>query len=455
MHLARLLLCLLPTALCLLAASARAETWQAGVAEVVITPEKLMWMSGYGARDHRAGGKLHDLYCKTLVIEADGGSRLVLVTLDLVGIDRGIMQNVCRRAEKELGIARKQIALNCSHTHCGPAAGTTLAAMFTFGDDDKKLVYEYTAQLENKIVECIGRALQDTAPARVSWGNGSCSFAVNRRNNKEAEVPALRAAGTPLKGPSDHDVPVLAVHDATGQLKAITFGYACHATVLSFYQWCGDYPGFAFRELQKRHPGAVALFWAGCGADQNPLPRRTVELAEKYGVQLADSVDAVLAGGAMQTLTGPIDAAYDEVTLDFQSVPTQAECEAAAKSRNPSEAGRAKMFLAELDAGRPIAASYPYPIQSWKLGAAGPRWVLLGGEVVVDYVLRLKQELGPTNTWVAGYTNDVMAYIPSRRVLTEGGYEGATSMLPYGRPSPWAPELEEKIVRQVHAQAGK
>jgi hypothetical protein len=455
MHFARLFLWLLTTAFCLLAASARAETWQAGVAEVVITPEKLMWMSGYGARDHRAEGKLHDLYCKTLVLEADGDTKLVLVTLDLVGIDRGIMQNVCRRAEKELGIARKQIALNCSHTHCGPAAGTTLAAMFTFGDDDKKLVYEYTEQLENKIVECIGRALQDVAPARVSWGGGSCSFAVNRRNNKEAEITALREAGTPLKGPNDFDVPVLAVHDAAGKLKAITFGYACHATVLSFYQWCGDYPGFAFRELQKRHPGAVALFWAGCGADQNPLPRRTVELAEKYGVQLADAVDAVLAGGAMQTLTGRIDAAYDEVTLDFQRVPTKEECEVAANSTNKSEAGRAKMFLAELAAGRPIAASYPYPIQSWKLGAAGPRWVLLGGEVVVDYVLRLKQELGPTNTWVAGYTNDVMAYIPSRRVLTEGGYEGATSMLPYGRPSPWAPELEEKIVRQVHAQAGK
>ena len=113
------------------------------------------------------------------------------------------------------------------------------------------------------------------------------------------------------------------------------------------------------------------------------------------------------------------------------------------------------MFLAELAAGRPIAANYPYPVQVWKLGADGPRWVLLGGEVVVDYALRIKDELGPQQTWVAGYSNDVMAYIPSRRVLGEGGYEGATSMIYYGRPSPWAPMLEEAIVKSVRTQAGK
>ena len=72
---------------------------------------------------------------------------------------------------------------------------------------------------------------------------------------------------------------------------------------------------------------------------------------------------------------------------------------------------------------------------------------------------RIKRELGrgtiSGSTWVAGYTNDVMAYIPSRRVLTEGRYEGATSMIYYGLPSPWAPMIEEAIMRTVRAQAGK
>ena len=78
-----------------------------------------------------------------------------------------------------------------------------------------------------------------------------------------------------------------------------------------------------------------------------------------------------------------------------------------------------------------------------------PGAALLGGEVVVDYSLRLKTELGEGNTWIAGYSNDVMAYIPSERVLKEGGYEGAGAMVYYGLPSPWSEEVEEAIIRTV------
>ncbi len=77
--------------------------------------------------------------------------------------------------------------------------------------------------------------------------------------------------------------------------------------------------------------------------------------------------------------------------------------------------------------------------------------MFLGGEVVVDYALRLKHEL-TGDVWVTGYANDVMSYIPSRRVLREGGYEGATSMVYYGLPTTWGPTIEEAIVREVHRQ---
>jgi hypothetical protein len=421
-----------------------------------------MWMSGYAARDHRAEGKLHDLHCKTLVIERVGGAPLVLITLDLVGIDRETSAEICRRLEAKHGLKREQIAINTSHTHCGPVSGTTLLSMFFFGEGDHKLVADYTEMLKNKVVECVDKALAARAPARVSWGNGTCDFAVNRRENKEADVIRLRAEGATLKGPFDHGVPVLAVHGDDGKIKAVVFGYACHATTLSFYQWCADYPGFAYYELQKRHPGAIAMFWAGCGADQNPLPRRTVELAEQYGKRLADSVDAVLKNDdAMKPLTGSLAASYAEVPLDLSHVPDRAELETAATKGTKYEQARAKMLLAKLAKDGSLSPRYDhYPVQVWKLGdgesgEGGPRWVFLGGEVVVDYALRLKHELGAEKTWVAGYSNDVMAYIPSRRVLAEGGYEGASSMIYYGLPSPWAPMLEEAIVASVRKQAEK
>lgn len=78
-------------------------------------------------------------------------------------------------------------------------------------------------------------------------------------------------------------MPVLTVTRPDGKLAAILFGYACHPTTLNFRTWCGDYPGFAQLELEKNHPGAAAMFVNTCGGDQNPLPRRSVELCEKMG----------------------------------------------------------------------------------------------------------------------------------------------------------------------------
>jgi hypothetical protein len=286
----------------------------------------------------------------------------------------------------------------------------------------------------------------------VSWGTGTTDFAVNRRTNKEADVPKLREEGN-LKGPVDHDVPVLAVRGAGGKLRAVVFGYACHATVLSFNQWSGDYPGFAQIHLEKVHPGAVALFWAGCAGDQNPLPRRKVELADSYGKQLAEAVNDVLKGN-MTPVSGKIRSIYREIALPLAELPTREKLAEEALSKNKYVAARAKLLLEKMQKGQPLRQSYPYPVQTWQLGD-GPLWVTLGGEVVVDYSLRLKKELGPKTTWVMAYANDVMAYIPSLRVLKEGGYEGGGAMVYYGLPTVWSARVEELIVAEVHRQRGK
>jgi cephalosporin-C deacetylase-like acetyl esterase len=246
-------------------------------------------------------------------------------------------------------------------------------------------------------------------------------------------------------------VPVLAVRGAGGKLVGVVFGYACHATVLSYQKWCGDYPGFATAELEAKHPGAMAMFVAGCGADQNPLPRRTVELAKDYGKQLAAAVDGLL-GKPMKPLAANWSGTYQEIALPLKEVPTREQLvKDSMDEKNKYIAARAKMLLKKLDAGGDLPSTYPYPVQAWRLGR-DLSLILLGGEVVVDYALRLKKELGPGKTWVIGYANDVMAYIPSLRVLKEGGYEGATAMIYYGLPSPWGEKVEELIVAEVHRQ---
>jgi len=220
--------------------------------------------------------------------------------------------------------------------------------------------------------------------------------------------------------------------------------------VLSIDKWSGDYPGFAQIELEKLHPGCIAMFWAGCGGDQNPLPRHTVELAEHYGRRLAVAVDAALLTSEMLEIASRLQTDFAEVELPLDSLPTRSQLEEQFASSDRYTAARAKMLLAQIDGGQPMSQTYPYPIGVWKLGDE-IQFVFLGGEVVVDYANRLKAELSGVRTWVAGYANDVMAYIPSRRVLLEGGYEGADAMVYYGLPTSWATEVERVIVDKVHA----
>ncbi len=443
-----LLIALYLTAFCV---PANAEGWKAGAAKVNITPEKLLWMAGYAARTSPAEGTLIDLWAKALVLEDPQGKRVAIITLDLVGIGRDLSLAIRETLEQKYQLPRSSTALCTSHTHCGPVIGNKRRPIYSeLSEQQRQDIADYTDTLQQKLAAVVGDALTKLEPAAMAWGSGQATFAVNRRNNKEADVPALRAQGR-LAGPVDYDVPVLSVRDSEGHIKSVLFGYACHATVLGINQFSGDYPGYAQLALEAAHPGAVALFWAGCGADQNPLPRKEIPLAKQYGDELAAAVERTL-DGVMRPIEGELATVYDEIELPFDKLPTRDELQAQSESSNRYEAARARQLLDQLDAGLQLPASYPYPVQQWRLGQQ-LQFILLGGEVVVDYALRIKAELAGPRTWVASYTNDVMAYIPSRRVWLEGGYEGGGAMVYSGHPSRWAPQVEELIVKQVRKQS--
>lgn len=421
------------------------EFWKVGTAKAKITPEKPIWLAGYGNRDHPAEGTLHDIWIKALALEDASGYRVVLLSSDLCGFPKWMYESVCQQLEQSHNLKREQIRITNSHNHCAPAVRGDLEDYYPWNDEQRDLVYEYSDWLEKQVVRTIQESLADMRPARLFAGEGLCTFAVNRRNNKEAEVPEILARGEPLKGPVDHSVPVLAVKDLDGNLIAVTFIYACHNTTLSFYQWCGDFAGFAQIALESRHPGTSALYVDGCGGDQNPLPRRTVELCEKYGNQLADAVDEVLKK-EMRPLQPRIRAAFEFVTLEFERNPTRQEFEQHLAGNNGIRARWAKRFLTQLDAGKPLAKDYPFAVQAWKLG--DQLWIALGGETLVDYSLRFKSSYG-NGTWVNSYFADLTAYIPSKRNWLERGYE-VDNLFEYMHPAErWAPDLEDRIAAAV------
>ena len=291
------------------AASAAESQWHAGVAKVNISPELPIWLSGYGGRNKPGTTKHDDLWAKALVIEDAAGHRAVIVTFDLVGMPRDISQAVCKDVEKRFKLPRSAIVLCASHTHSGPVVRGNLMAMYSLDEDQSRRVREYRTSLIEKLVSLVGKAIDALHPAKLAWGIGEAGFAVNRRNNVEAKVPQLRKDNE-LQGPVDHEVPVLAVKGDDGKLRAIVAGYACHATVMDQYFISADWPGAGQNELERRHPGTIAMFVAGCGGDQNPLPRRTLALMEKYGHEFADGVDAALKS-SLKSIAPKLKTAYE------------------------------------------------------------------------------------------------------------------------------------------------
>ena len=408
-------------------------------------------MAGYGARTHPSEGVRQPLFVKALALEDQTGAKSVIVTSDLLGFPRVVAEPIARECQGKLGLSRERLALNSSHTHSGPVIGDMLRPAYpAMTAQQQEVIKRYTAELIVKVEETVSRAMANLAPASLAFGQGEAGFGVNRRRVTLRQLP----------GPVDPDVPVLSVRDAGGQLRAVLFGYACHNTTLGDYQINGDWAGFAQAQLEQSYPGAVALYAQGCGADINPLPRYqgndpqlqtyAVELARNYGKTAAVAVDLVLHN-QMKAVEGPVRAAYSLVDVPFHNVPSREEL--ATRAQDESAGGAAvrrwaQYMLERMTKEGKLPDRYSYPVQIWQFGS-GLKLIVMGGEVVVDYSLRLKREYGWNDTWVAGYSNDVFAYIPSLRVLHEGGYEGGGAMIPYGQPGPFGAAVEEIIIEKI------
>lgn len=421
--------------------------WKAGLARINITPSEPMWMAGYGSREHPSEGTLTDLWAKALVLEDSTGKKILLITTDLLGIPGTMSAHIRDRIGAKFGLTRSQIILSSSHTHTGPVLAGALYDIYPLNDKQLAVIEKYSEGLEKKVVDLAGKALGSMVPARIFSQNGVTRFQVNRRNNTEATLNRQ----TELKGPNDYAVPVLKVADLSGKMIAVIFGYACHATVLSTYQFSGDYPGFAQLELEKEYPGCTAMFFQGAGADQNPLPRRTVPLAIQYGKELASAVTRVL-DEEMNELDPAISFAYSEIDLPFSELPSREDLLKIQEEKTGYEQRWATSRLETLRKNGTLATSYPYPVQIWKLGSQ--IIIAMGGEVVIEYSIELKKIFGP-DIFVMGYVNDDMAYIPSEIILNEGGYEGESSVMVYGLPSKWAAGIEDKIIARVKDLAVK
>jgi hypothetical protein len=419
-------------------------TWQVGTATRVITPDRPMLLSGYGDRAEKSTGVARDLRAKAIAVEDEAGTRAVAVGVDLLGVTRELRAAVAQRCEREYGLAPSGLLLNASHTHHGPEYRTDEWRVWDANGENDERAREYRERLEDAVVETVGDAFGDRSPADLRYSRARCGFGMNRR---------LPAAGYHLEphhdGPVDTDVPVL-VATNDGAVRAVLFGYACHPTSLpKRTEFHPDWPGIATDHVEERFPEATAVFLQGCGADQNPYPRREVEHTERHGRTLGTAVEAAIDARG-KPVRGPLRTCTEEVTLRFEDQPDRDALEARLNEADGDDL-YARRLLDELERDAEIRTEFPYPVQAIGFGT-NLTLVSLAGEVPVDYAREIKAALAG-DAWVAGYSNQGYVYVPTARHLHEGGYEAEWVFLYWRYPAPLKPSNESRITETALALA--
>jgi hypothetical protein len=416
------------------------EEYSIGVGKADITPEYPIRLNGFGFRRDESQGITQRIWAKALAIRYRDEAPILLLAIDSLGVRSTLVDEVVRRLNAKTPIPREHVALTYTHSHTTPKVSGVCENIFSMPipEPHQAHIDQYTRELTDAIERAALEALGSMRPGQLAWGVGRHALAQNRR--------------TP-GGPVDHALPVLVVRDADGTLRAIYFSYACHCVTLSHNQISGDWAGYTQEAVENDHPGCLALASIGAGSDSNPasgVVGDRVEVAVAQGAEMAAEINRVLAQ-PLQPITGSIVAQLNTIQLPLNDLPTREQWVARATADSP-EGYNAKTQLARLDRGEELLKAVDYPIQTF---AFGDRllMVFLAGEVCVDYSLRIKSEFDSDRLWVNAYSNDFACYVPSERLVREGGYGGGAETPYFALPTTLKAGLEQLIMDEVRRQA--
>ena len=426
-------------------------TIQVGVARMDITPYGPIRLSGYlryGNRKNESEGVLQQLWAKAIAFGSDEENPSILITADLAGIQAHMVKTVAENVAKKRKFNPDNLVICTSHTHSGPDMGNSHSMYFDplLPVDQLGRIALYLDSLTIKLEQLAIAALDSRKPSLLAWGQGTVGFAMNRRVIKEGKWVGH---GKVADGPVDHTFPLLRIADANGKLKALFVSYACHGTTLldDINKTHGDWIGEAQQAIEERHPGIIAMVAQGCGGDADPDLRGTLAIAAKHGETIANAADSLLATPLIPLTVAP-SVKVKKVQLPFDHVPDVKEFIEMSKAGG-AEGHNAEVHLERIVRGIPIDTALTYPIECWTFGDK-LSMVFLAGEVVADYSLRLRKELGTGRLWINAYTNDVKAYIPSKRIIPQGGYEVEGNMYYYDHPFRFSEKIEDIIIKGVY-----
>ena len=431
--------------------SAESAEWRVGVGVRAITPPDPIILYGYACdrRFRPSIGVLDDLYARAVAFEDSAGARSVLVSLDLCVLRKPLAERFAAVAAEAGGFPRERVLINVSHTHSGPALDQPdIVGRFPIGKDEWRVISAYTESLPRRVAEAVSEAAASLAPARLSWSRGRTGIMRNRRVLDERGV--WTGMGPYEPGPTDTSVPVLKAESPGGELRAVLFGCACHNVTLGPENLLvsSDYAGYARETIERAHPGATAIYLAGCGADANTEPRggpRQWVHVREHGRTLGKEINRMLCEEAFRPVGGPLTTVLCDADLPLLHELSREEL--AARAEGPEWLRlNAQNMLQALERGEPLPETYSAPLGLWRFGN-DLNLLAISGEVTCGYAFRAAEVLPAGRLWVLGYSHEVFGYLPTAKIIEEGGYEIRGLLLP--GIGYFAPEVEDTVVSAI------
>ncbi len=416
-----------------------------GAAAEIITPPIGCQMAGFDARKGVAQSIHDDLYARAMVLD-DGVTRVALISVELLGVDKPFAGKVRAAVEDRTGIPSANIVIAATHTHCGPVTFNH------FYNQGQPLDEQYLDSLAAAIVNAVERAASSTKRRRIRAGLIHVDgIAVNRRS----------ADGKPV----DPYAGVLLVEELDGAPAAIAISFACHTTVLgpNTLAITGDFPSFTIERLHHLLGSSVeVLYFNGAEGDisighKSDLsavgviaPFRTFEKAEQLGTHLAETVASSLS--ALSAEEPILKIRSHELLLPLKTYPplpvmakrreeaanlvrsletsgghSDREREQLLHARQQSLFSRIEEYYALLYEQASAADPKALPVELTAVGIGSTALLTFPGEVFVSIGLDIRERSKFSRTMFLGLANDYIGYIPTADANAAAGYEVAAS----------------------------
>lgn len=444
-----------------------------GSAEVTITPPGSLALAGF---DEKRFGLdvLDDLFVKAIIFQKDKKT-LVLASLDLLWVSRRFCDDLRKWARRELGIPENSLMVTATHTHSGPQ-------IRELSFDGCPVDKDYMDLVARRTRLALKQAFNALAPAKIEYGSGHTNIAINRRKFivDPANLKRLRwhhkIANRPNPtGPRDDSLGVVWIKPLNGESVTVLINAACHPSIWRGEMYSADFPGYLGEILTERIGQPVrAVFLQGFSGNLKCRLKRRMSLKVWPPGRLFETLF-----DRIQFEKNASSEKVREVAEELAADILEVELLPFKEARFDSREVEANLSLEELPTVESLRqlSELPDHVQSsygaylldhyGELGKVsvrvqcldfGPSLCLVGveGEVFCEYALWLRKRWKQNRKLVmtVGCCGGMVGYIPDEASHAQGGYEVERSLMTFGLPSGFSPQLEEKIKEALDAIKG-